>query len=459
MEIKEMVSKILELIQEKKIREIKKELSDLEEIDIAEVMNELPLDSNLLLVFRLLDKDMSTEIFANLDSEEQEYIINSITDKEISTIIEDLFTDDAVDMLEEMPATVVKRVLKNATPDTRNLINQFLKYPDSSAGSVMTSEFVDLKSNMTVSEAVDHLRKVAEEKETIYTCYVTDKTRILEGVVSIKDLLLAHSDDLLKDIMEKDIISAHTLDDQEAVAQDFAKYDLIALPVLDNEERLVGIITIDDIVDVMTEEATEDIMKMNAIVPTEDPYLKTSVFKIAKSRIVWLMILMFTSIISGLILDSFENAISALPFLVVFIPMLMDSGGNAGSQASTTIIRGLATNEITLKDCLKVAWKEIRVALMVGLVLCTFMALRIVIQYGLINPVEGTAFPLKLIFSVTGAMLATITAAKLVGSLLPMLAKKVHLDPAIVAAPMLTTIVDATALTIFFLLVKAMYQI
>ncbi|MBO7536284.1 MAG: magnesium transporter, partial [Bacilli bacterium] len=315
MEIEEMVSKILELIKEKKIREIKKELSSLEEIDIAEVMNELPLDANLLLVFRLLDKDVSTEIFANLDSEEQEYIINSITDKEISTIIEDLFTDDAVDMLEEMPATVVKRVLKNATPDTRNLINQFLKYPDSSAGSVMTSEFVDLKSNMTVSEAVNHLRKVAKDKETIYTCYVTDKTRILEGVVSIRDMLLANSDDLLKDIMEKDIISAHTLDDQEAVAQDFAKYDLIALPVLDNEERLVGIITIDDIVDVMTEEATEDIMKMNAIVPTEDPYLKTSVFKIAKSRIVWLMILMFTSIISGLILDSFENAISALPFL------------------------------------------------------------------------------------------------------------------------------------------------
>ena len=459
MEIEEMVSKILELIKEKKIREIKKELANLEEIDIAEVMNELPLDANLLLVFRLLDKDMSTEIFANLDSEEQEYIINSITDKEISTIIEDLFTDDAVDMLEEMPATVVKRVLKNATPDTRNLINQFLKYPDSSAGSVMTSEFVDLKSNMTVSEAVDHLRKVAKDKETLYTCYVTDKTRILEGVVSIRDMLLANSDDLLKDIMEKDIISAHTLDDQEAVAQDFAKYDLIALPVLDNEERLVGIITIDDIVDVMTEEATEDIMKMNAIVPTEDPYLKTSVFKIAKSRIVWLMILMFTSIISGIILDSFENAISALPFLVVFIPMLMDSGGNAGSQASTTIIRGLATNEITLKDCLKVAWKEIRVALMVGVILCAFMTLRIIIQYGLINPVEDTVVPIKLVLSVTGAMLATITAAKLVGSLLPMLAKKVHLDPAIVAAPMLTTIVDATALTIFFLLVKLMYQI
>ena len=457
MEIEEMVSKILELIKEKKIREIKKELSNLEEIDIAEVMNELPLDANLLLVFRLLDKNMSTEIFANLDSEEQEYIINSITDKEISAIIEDLFTDDAVDMLEEMPATVVKRVLKNATPDTRNLINQFLKYPDSSAGSVMTSEFVDLKSNMTVSEAVDHLRKVAKDKETIYTCYVTDKTRILEGVVSIRDMLLANSDDLLKDIMEKDIISAHTLDDQEVVAQDFAKYDLIALPVLDNEERLVGIITIDDIVDVMTEEATEDIMKMNAIVPTEDPYLKTSAFKIAKSRIVWLMILMFTSIISGLILEKFEDAIAALPFLVAFIPMLMDSGGNAGSQASTTIIRGLATNEITLKDCLKVAWKEIRVALMVGICLCTFMAARIFIQYHLIYQVDGG--PLKLIFAVTGAMLATITAAKLVGSLLPMLAKKVHLDPAIVAAPMLTTIVDATALTIFFLLVKAMYQI
>ena len=459
MEIEEKVSKILDLIKEKKIREIKKELSELEEIDIAEVMNELPLDSNLLLVFRLLDKTVSSEIFVNLDTEEQEYIINSITDKEISTIIEDLFTDDAVDMLEEMPATVVKRVLQNATPDTRNLINQFLKYPDSSAGSVMTSEFVDLKSNMTVTEAVNHLRKVAEEKETIYTCYVTDKTRILEGVVSIKDLLLAHGDDLLKDIMTTDVLSAHTLDDQEEVAQDFAKYDLIALPVLDNEERLVGIITIDDIVDVMTEEATEDIMKMNAIMPTEDPYLKTSVFKIAKSRIVWLMILMFTSIISGLILDKFENAIAALPFLVVFIPMLMDSGGNAGSQASTTIIRGLATNEITLKDCLKVAWKEIRVALMIGIVLCAFMTLRIIIQYGIINPVEDSVVPIKLVLSVTGAMLATITAAKLVGSLLPMLAKKIHLDPAIVAAPMLTTIVDATALTIFFLLVKVMYQI
>ena len=454
MEIEEMVSKILELIQEKKIREIKAELSSLEEVDIADIMNKLPLDSSLLLVFRLLDKNVSSEIFANLDSEEQEYIINSITDKEVGLIIEELFTDDAVDMLEEMPANVVKRVLQNAKPETRNLINQFLKYPESSAGSVMTSEFVELKSNMTVNEAVNHLRKVAEEKETIYTCYVTDKTRILKGVVSIKDLLLAQPDDILEDIMEKDILSAHTLDDQEEVAQDFAKYDLIALPVLDNEERLVGIITIDDIVDVMTEEATEDIMKMNAIVPTEEPYLKTSAFKIARSRIVWLMVLMLTSIISGLILERFEDAIATLPFLIVFIPMLMDSGGNAGSQASTTIIRGLATNEITLRDCLKVAWKEIRVALMCGLILCTFMVGRILIQYH--NVPQG---PLKLIISVTGAMLATITAAKLVGSLLPMLAKKIHLDPAIVATPMLTTIVDATALSIFFILVKLMYNI
>ena len=454
MEIEEMVSRILDLIQEKKFRDIKKELSSLEEIDVAEVLNEMPLDANLLLVFRLLDKNVSSEIFANLDSEEQEYIINSITDKEISNIIEELYTDDAVDMLEEMPATIVKKVLQNATPDTRNLINQFLKYPDSSAGSVMTSEFVDLKSNMTVSQAVNHLRKVAEDKETIYTCYVTDKTRILQGVVSIRDLLLAHSDDVLEDIMTKDVLCAHTLDDQEAVAQDFAKYDLIALPVLDNEERLVGIITIDDIVDVMTEEATEDIMKMNAIVPTEEPYLKTSAFKIARSRIVWLMVLMLTSIVSGLILEKFEDAIAALPFLIVFIPMLMDSGGNAGSQASTTIIRGLATNEINLKDCLKVAWKEIRVAMMCGLILCSFMVVRILIQYH--NVPEG---PLKLIVSVTGAMLATITAAKLVGSLLPMLAKKIHLDPAIVATPMLTTIVDATALSIFFILVKLMYQI
>ena len=373
--------------------------------------------------------------------DKQEHIINSITDYELGTIVDDLFVDDAVDMLEELPANVVKRVLKNARPDTRKLINQFLNYPENSAGSIMTAEYVGLKQSMTVEQAFAYIRKNGVDKETIYTCYVMDAKRRLEGVVTVKDLLMNPYEEIIGNIMDTHVIKAFTTEDQEEVADSFQKYDLLSLPVVDHEERLVGIVTVDDVVDVMEQEATEDFEKMAAMLPSEKPYLKTGVFQLAKNRIAWLLILMISSMITGGILAKYEAAFAVIPLLVTFIPMLTDTGGNAGSQSSTMIIRGMAVGEIEPGDLFKVLWKELRVGIIVGAILGFVNYVRLVILY------PGKEM---LCLTVVLSLMVTVVIAKTIGCVLPIAAKVFHMDPAIMAAPLITTIVDAVSLIIYF---------
>ena len=431
---------LLRLVEEKKFRELKSRLVEMNEVDIASFMEELDSEKTVV-VFRMLPKELATDVFAELEPEQQQQIVTSITDYELGAIINDLYVDDAVDMLEELPANVVKRVLKNSNPEQRKLLNQFLKYPEDSAGSVMTAEFVNLKKNMTVADAFEYIRRHGVDKETIYTCYVTDDTRRLQGVVTVKDLLMSSYETKIDDIMDDNVIKVTTTEDQEDVANLFNEYNLLALPVVDNEERLVGIITVDDVMDVMEAEATEDIEKMAAIIPSEKPYLKTGVLTLARNRIPWLLVLMFSSMITGNILLRYENAFAAIPLLVTFVPMLMDTGGNSGSQASTMIIRGMAIGDIELSDVAKVVWKELRVGMLCGAVLATANFVRLMIQYP-----GNTMICLTVVLSV----FFTVIIAKTIGCSLPILAKAVHLDPALIASPMLTTIVDAASLTIYF---------
>ena len=431
---------LLRLVEEKKFRELKSRLVEMNEVDIASFMEELDSEKTVV-VFRMLPKELATDVFAELEPEQQQQIVTSITDYELGAIINDLYVDDAVDMLEELPANVVKRVLKNSNPEQRKLLNQFLKYPEDSAGSVMTAEFVNLKKNMTVADAFEYIRRHGVDKETIYTCYVTDDTRRLQGVVTVKDLLMSSYETKIDDIMDDNVIKVTTTEDQEEVANLFNEYNLLALPVVDNEERLVGIITVDDVMDVMEAEATEDIEKMAAIIPSEKPYLKTGVLTLARNRIPWLLVLMFSSMITGNILLRYENAFAAIPLLVTFVPMLMDTGGNSGSQASTMIIRGMAIGDIELSDVAKVVWKELRVGMLCGAVLATASFVRLRIQYP-----GNTMICLTVVLSV----FFTVIIAKTIGCSLPILAKAVHLDPALIASPMLTTIVDAASLTIYF---------
>ena len=394
-----------------------------------------------MVVFRALPKEMAAEVFSNLEADTQQVIIQSATDQEVSAIVEELYVDDAVDMLEELPANVVKRVLKAARPDTRKLINQFLNYPDNSVGSIMTAEFTDLKQSMTVSQAIAHIRRTGENSESVYTCYVTDAGRRLEGVLTIKELLLAQDEQLIADLMETDVITAETTEDQEEAVARMMKYDFISLPVVDKEGRLVGIVTVDDVMDVMEEEATEDFEKMAAMAPSEKPYLKTSVLSLAKHRIMWLLVLMISGMITGGILGQYEAAFAAMPLLVTFIPMLTDTGGNAGSQSSTLVIRGMAVGEIQLKDFAKVFWKELRVSMLVGVVLSAVNFVRLIITYPGNHMVALT---------VALALFVTVMLAKTVGGVLPMAAKLCHADPAIMAAPLITTIVDAISLVVYF---------
>ena len=432
--------KLSDLVEARRFRELKELLGDMNENDVAAFIEELEPEKKVV-VFRLLTKGQATDVFACLEVEDQQHIINSITDNELREIVEDLFVDDAVDMLEELPATVVKRVLQNATSDTRNLINQFLKYPENSAGSIMTAEYIGLKKAMTVEQSFAYIRKHGVDKETIYTCYVTDATRRLEGVVTVKELLMNPYEETIENIMDDHVIKATTTDDQEEVADLFNKYDLLSLPVVDHENRLVGIVTVDDIVDVIEQEATEDFEKMAAMLPSEKPYLKTSVLDLAKNRILWLLVLMVSSMITGGILAKYEAAFAVMPLLVTFIPMLTDTGGNAGSQSSTLIIRGMAVGEIHLSDILKVLWKELRVGLLVGVVLCLVNYVRLLIMY-----------PGNEIVSLTVvlSLFVTVILAKTTGAILPILAKTLKLDPAIMAAPLITTIVDAFSLVIYF---------
>lgn len=434
------MTKLLDMAVNKQYLKLKSELVDMNEYDIAEILSEMPPEK-ALVVFRLLPKDLSSDVFACLDIDEQQHIINSIEDKELNSIIEDLAIDDAVDMVEELPASMVKRILKNATPETRKQINQFLQYPDNSAGSIMTNEYVALRPQMSVREAFDYIRAHGVDKETIYTCYVITPSRELLGVVTLKDMMMSAYDVRIQDIMDDNVITATTTEDQEEVAADFNKYDLLAMPVVDKEKRLVGIVTVDDIVDVMEAEATEDFQKMAAMAPNEKPYLKTSVIDLAKNRIPWLLILMLSSTVSGAILNHYEAAFTAIPLLVSFVPTLMDTGGNSGSQASTMIIRGLATGEIGLSDALKVIFKEFRVGIVCGVVLAVINFVRLMIQY------PGH---LMICVTVVVSMFVTIILAKILGAALPLLAKALHLDPALMASPMLTTIVDACSMIIYF---------
>ena len=439
--MEENVKEVLfDLVSRKQFRQLKDELCEMNEFDIASFLEELDSEKQII-IFRMLPKELASDVFACLEVETQEHIINSITDKELAYIIEELYVDDAVDMLEELPATVVKRVLQNAAPSTRLQINEFLKYPENSAGSIMTAEYIGLKKSMTVQEAFAYIRKHGYDKETIYTCYVMDAKRMLEGVVTVKDLLMNDYEVKIEDIMDTNVIKAVTTDDKEEIADLFNKYDLLSLPVVDHENRLVGIVTIDDAVDVMEEEATEDFEKMAAMLPSEKPYLKTSVVELAKNRITWLLVLMLSSMLTGGILTKYEKAFEVMPLLVSFVPMLTDTGGNAGSQSSTMIIRGMTIGEIASSDIFKVVWKETRVSFIVGLILGLVNFIRLIIQY--------PGQPLVAL-TVVLALFATVFVAKVIGGMLPIAAKKLHLDPAIMAAPLITTIVDAVSLVIYF---------
>jgi len=433
---------ILELIKENKHTDARNALEDMNIVDIAQLFEEIDMPQ-MIKFFRILPKDKAADVFSYVSTENQAYIIQSITDFEIRHIIDDLFFDDTVDLIEEMPAVVVKKVLKNTDENMRKLINQFLNYPEDSAGSIMTIEYVDLKKEMTVRQALTHIKKTGIDKETIDTCYVIDANRKLEGIVSIRRLILSEEDQLVDDIMNTDIIYIHTYDDQEKIAILFKKYDLLSMPVVDNEIRLVGIITVDDIVDIIDQENTEDIHKMAAMAPSEQEYLKTSVFTLAKNRILWLLILMISATITGNIISKFQNVLQSVVILTTYMPMLMNTGGNAGSQSSTLAIRGMALGEITPKDFYKVAWKEFRVSILVGFSLATVNFFRILI-FDKVSIAIGLVVCISLFF--------TVIMAKFVGGLLPLVAKSLKLDPAIMASPLITTIVDAVSLTIYFTL-------
>lgn len=443
------IQALLELLERRDLHALRAALLEENEVDIAEFLEELPQDK-IVVVFRALPKEMAAEVFSNLEPDTQQVIIQSATDQEVSAIVEELYVDDAVDMLEELPANVVKRVLKAARPDTRKLINQFLNYPDNSVGSIMTAEFTDLKQSMTVAQAIAHIRRTGENSESVYTCYVTDAGRRLEGVLTIKELLLAQDEQLIADLMETDVITAETTEDQEEAVARMMKYDFISLPVVDKEGRLVGIVTVDDVMDVMEGEATEDFEKMAAMAPSEKPYLKTSVLSLAKHRILWLLVLMISGMITGGILGQYEAAFAAMPLLVTFIPMLTDTGGNAGSQSSTLVIRGMAVGEIQLKDFAKVFWKELRVSMLVGVVLSAVNFVRLIITY------PGNQM---VALTVALALFVTVLLAKTVGGVLPMVAKLCHADPAIMAAPLITTIVDAISLVVYFRIACALLPI
>ena len=434
-----LVEEVKVMLEERKFSKLKKYLEDLNSADIPCLFEELE-DEQMVVVYRLLAKDVAAEAFVELDTDLQEKLIGDLTDKELKGVLDELFMDDTVDLIEEMPANVVKRLLKHINKEDRKIINELLKYPEDSAGSLMTIEFVDLKENMLVEDALKEIKKDCINKETIYHCYVLSLTRKIVGVIDLKTILLADPKDKIKDIMDENVIKINTMEDKEEVAKMFDKYDEFALPVVDNEDRLVGIITVDDAIDVMQEEAEEDFEKMAAVMPSEDTYLKTGVLTHVKNRIIWLIVLMLSSIFTGMVLTSYEAAFATLPLLVSFMPTIMGTGGNCGSQASTLVIRGMAVEEIKLKDWIKVIWKEIRVGIIVGIALFIVNVIRIYIQY--------KDFMLCMVLGL--ALIGTVIIAKVIGAILPMFAKKVKQDPAIMAAPFITTIVDLCSMLIYF---------
>lgn len=446
--VKEL-EELRELLATKQYTKLRQYLAELNEADIAALMEELEAE-DMLKVFRILPKDLAADMFSYLEVDNQQLIITSLSDKEAATIINNLMADDAVDLLEEMPANIVKKLLRNANPETRRDINHLLRYPEDSAGSIMTVEYVDLKENLTVDQAIERIRRVGVDSETINICYVLDSQRKLVGTVALRYLLLSAGDEIIGEIMHENVISINTLMDQEEVAKQFKKYDFTAMPVVDNENRLVGIITVDDIVDIMEEETTEDMEKMAAIVPSDKPYMRTSVWETYKKRIPWLLLLMVSATFTGAIITSFEDALSVYAVLTAFIPMLMDTGGNAGGQASVTVIRGLSLGEIVYRDVPKVIWKEIRVALLCGVSLAAANFVKLMVF-------DRAGFAVAVVVSIT--IVSAVLMAMLIGCLLPVGAKRLGFDPAVMASPFITTIVDALSLLVYFQVASAVLGI
>lgn len=438
---------LLELLTDKKYLELKKVLSEYNSVDLAELLLDME-DKDLAFVFRMIDKDKAAEVFSYMDDDQRQVLLQSFTSQEIRLILDAMYTDDAVDLLEDMPANVVNHLLDQVSQDTRADINRLLKYPEDSAGSIMTVEYIDVTLQMTVQQTLDKIRTIGIHSETVYTCYVVEKRKLC-GIVTAEALLTNDGDTQVKELMEENYIFIRTTDDREDAAKLFRKYDLIAIPVLDQEGYIVGIVTFDDAIDVLTEETTEDIHKMAAIASSEESYLKTSVFEHARHRILWLLILMFSATITGAIITKYENAFTAIPLLVSFIPMLMDTGGNCGSQSSTLIIRGLAVDELHFSDFFTILWKEFRVAIVVGVVLALANGVRIFWVYK----------NLSMAVVVATSLVVTIVIAKLVGCVLPILAKRLHMDPAIMASPLITTIVDTCSIVIYFQIATLMFHI
>lgn len=444
-----MKETILSLIENKGFSKLRDTFIEMNPADIAQILEEVD-ENELPVVFRILPKELAAEVFSYMESEGQQFLIEKFSDTELKTVLDELFMDDTVDIIEEMPANIAKRILKQTDSNTRKKINQILAYPDDSAGSIMTTEYIDLKKDMTVDEAIDRIRTIGLETETIYTCYVIDRSRHLLGIVTVKDLLLNQKDCKMSDIMEENVIFANTLDDKEDVAGQFEKYDFTTLPVVDKENRLVGIITVDDAIDVLQEEATEDIEKMAAILPSDKTYFKTSVFSTFKARIPWLMLLMISATFTGAIISSFEEKLTIFPALIAFIPMLMDTGGNSGSQSSVTIIRAISLGDVEFMDIFRVIWKELRVALCCSTALASVSFVKMwLVDYLLLRNFDpGRQIPEIIVVCIT--LFFTVIVAKFIGCVLPIIAKKLGFDPAVMASPFITTIVDAIALLVYF---------
>ena len=454
--VEKQADQLEELLDRRDMKELQRRMEELNEFDVAEFLSEID-DNRMPMVFRLLSKETAADVFANFEAPEQERIINAITDSELAGIMEELYVDDAVDIVEELPANVVKRVMRAATPQTRNLINQYLHYPENSAGSIMTAEFVDLKKYMSVKESIARIRRIGEDKETIYVCFVIAGDRRLEGIVTVKDLLLSDDDTIIEDLMETNVIFASTTEDQESVSEKFADYDLMALPVVDKEGRLVGIVTVDDVMDVMEQEATEDIEKLAGMLPSDKPYSRTGIVEIWKNRIPWLMFLMLSATFTSMILTSFEDMLAVQAGLVAFIPMLMGTGGNSGAQASTAVIRALSLGDIEPRDALSVMWRELRVAFLCGLCLAAVNFVKMLLLDGMLLHNDAVTVPVAA--TVSMSIVFIVLFAKSVGSMLPILAEKIGVDPAVMANPLISTVTDAVSLLIYIYVAKLILHI
>ena len=452
----QQADELTELLERRDMKQLKTRMEELNEFDVAEFLSEIE-DNRMPMVFRLLSKSTAADVFANLEAPDQERIINSVTDSELAGLVEELYVDDAVDMMEELPANVVARIMRIATPQTRNLINQYLRYPEDSAGSIMTSEFVDLKKYMSVKESIARIRRIGADKETIYVCFVISSDRKLEGVVTVKDLLLADDETVIEELMDTNVVFAVTTEDQESVSDKFSDYDLMAMPVVDMEGRLVGIVTVDDVIDVMEQEATEDFEIMAGILPSDKPYSRSGIFEVWKNRIPWLMFLMLSATFTSMILTSFEDMLAVQAGLVAFIPMLMGTGGNSGAQASTAVIRSLSLGDIEPRDALRVIWRELRVSLLCGLSLALVNFVKMLLVDGML--LHNDCVTVAVSATVSLSVLAIVMFAKVVGSMLPIAAEKLGLDPAVMANPLISTVTDAVSLLIYIYVAKLILHI